>query len=221
MNTYRITPTRKVDTAELIRILDEKGLPHKSVQDGKAQIVTMGVDGEFTLRRPSGGFLFSKATVTLKFEDPELKGALSDWMDVCGLDAPEDFFHSHSKPSPTVLNRIKATWGIDLSRLEAVPIKLEANILVFLLTADADKLLLEQLATRPHRGLQDGEYIKSKVFEVDASDDPFDTTVYRWDSNSTTCIAVRNSASIQTFLSLWRLTEDGDITTNIEEMPNT
>ena len=153
-------------------------------------------------------------------EHPAVKGIVSDWLDHCGVEAPEDSYKWHFGLSPSILRAIRSTWRVDLSGQAATLLRFGKHVLVFMFGENVSKSLSGQLSGLPHKRMEKEEFIRCEEFAV-TGEDPADVEVYRWVCGAGTQLLVTDSsAPAVTLLCLWAVPEGAPVEVSIGDMPS-
>ncbi len=218
MNEYTIKPAAKADIDALIATLSARRIPHTESNEVNLRIVRVGPDNDFEVHLKNGRIGGKSARVVLRFDHPLIKALIQEWSDRCGTEIDDDFFRWHMGLSPTVITGIKNRWRVDLTELEATPVKIGQVALIFMFSRNMNNELFEQLADIPHRRMAKDEFLECADY-VAKGDDPFDTEVYGWRSEvGSELFAVIQSAPTQTMLSLWVISEGSSARHNIKKI---
>jgi len=217
MNTYVAKGISK-DHVDLIQhTLERHKVLHTITTDGDDRIIHIGQDSEFEITVKSGRRGAPKVSISIRYEHPVLKSLLCDWIEKCGGDVHGDFYKSHMDLSPSVINGIKARWHVDLNGLPATLVKVGQVVIVLMFGRNVAAELSQQLATKPHKLMVAGEFIRNAEWNVNG-EDPFDTVVYGWRSDAGSQLyVVTASAPAMTMLSLWVISEGSRVETNLNK----
>lgn len=220
MNEYAVKPVAKADLDVLLEAMSARRIPYTDTKEGSTRIVRIGPDNDFEVHEKRGRIGGRSVKIFLRYEQPMLKTLIADWIDESGARIDDEFFTWHMALSPSVLAGIKSRWSVDLTGLEATPVKIGQLALVFMFASNVDSELSEQLADMPHRPMAKDEFLECADF-VAKGDDPNDPIIYRWRSEAgSDLFAVVASAPALTMLSLWIIPEGAPARHNIGELTN-
>lgn len=215
MDHYSVKPLTNAHVNLLQSELARLKVPHTATMNGTERILHIGPDADYELSaKPIRGGK-AKVSIGIRYEHPGLKNILSDWMEKCGVEAAGGFYTWHMRLSPSVLNAIKSRWCIDLSDLPVTPVRFGQAVLVFMSGRNVDSEISSQLAAKPQRRLEAGEFIKNEDYVVKGEE--FNTVAYAWRSNGGAQLyVVTSSAPALTLLSLWVISEGVKVETNLQ-----
>lgn len=218
MNEYTIKPSAKADVNALLATLSARRIPHTESQEGNVRVIRIGPDNDFEVHEKKGRIGCKTVKVCIRYEQPMIKTILREWIDGCGAEIEDEFYTWHMGLSPSVISGIRSRWRVDLTGLDATPVKIGQFALVFMFARNVDQELSEQLSDIPHRRMAKDEFLESTDY-VAKGDDPFDTEVYCWRSEAgSELFAVTQSAPAQTILSLWVISEGSPAQHNIKNI---
>ena len=204
MSAYTLKPARQADISVLYERLRTLKIPFQEVSKDRDCIIRIGPDAEYEMQTSVGrGGRISKATISIRYEHPGVKGVVNDWMDHCGLEASEDFYKWHAGLSPSILEAIRATWRIDLTGQAVTPVRFGKYVLVFMFAQNQSRLVATHLSGLFHKRMEKGEFIRCEEFAVTGKD-PADVEAYTWFRDADTRLFVTDSsAPATTLLCLW------------------
>jgi hypothetical protein len=216
---YEIGPARKIKLDDLIQALASIRLPFREWAEGKRRAIGIGPDIEYELLvnldskgKPKTAFIL------IRYANPVIDGIVSNWMEKCGLEAPEEFYKWHNGIAPSTLKLIQRRWNLDLSKFSLAPFRFAKNVLVFYGSTDLSGAIGEQLKSIPHRKLAKDEFIRCDDWGA-AGD--MDTDVYRWPVKDEIALFVTMvCAPASTTLCLWAVQPGASVEIKIGDMPN-
>ena len=218
MNEYKIKPPAKADVNSLLATLAARRIPHTESQEGNVRVIRIGPDNDFEVHEKRGKIGGKTVKACIRYEQPMIKTILGEWIDGCGAEIEDEFYTWHMALSPSVISGIRSRWRVDLTGLEATPVKIGQVALVFMFSRNVDAELSEQLADIPHRRMHEDEFLESSDFVARGSD-PNEPIIYGWRSEAgSELYAVVASAPVLTMLSLWVISEGAPARHNIKRI---
>ena len=217
MTQYEIGPARKIKLDDLIQSLASIRVPFREWPEGKRRAIGIGTDIEYELlvKLDSKGKP-KTAFILIRYANPVIAEILLNWMEKCGLEAPEEFYKWHNGIAPSMLKIIQCRWNLDLSKFSLAPFRFARIVLVFIACTDLSEAIGEQLKSIPHRKMAKDEFIR---YDEWCAAGDIDTDVYRWSAEDGTALFVTMvCAPAHTTLCLWAVPPGASVEINIGKM---